>query len=482
MIKTFKQQKVMAKKVEQAYAKGGRLIRMFMPCQSGKTGSIIETAKLLKTKYNKSSYFITAVPDIQLRDQNKIAFKGSAVTVLDKFNLTKGIDNHSLDYLRSQIKPNQIIFLDEAHFGTGMRSMLSTFFEPLVDHLGCCLITVTATDFDQLYSNIQHNQVGVSLARAEMPGYWGVTEMLQSGQVFDIGELNNPKASRHFHFALGMFEQQEPGYFIVRVANSRKQQTSLAEFIKKAGYEVNVITYDQSSSSDISIDFLEHTPSRPTVVIIKNFWRCGKVLPGKQNIRAVWESSNTNLDVTVQGLVGRMCGYDSNKDCRIYSNRKMLEIYSAYEQCPNRDAITYEQAEKLGKKKKLSQKVSTKALRSAKFSHREITPDEFLEWKDKVVVRKLSNIGEQNKADYIRWRNQGLNNFKGSFGTSTDGKENIYIFDENTVLFPEGDPELSPIKNKIILIWREGRKETDAVEGKTSRSMFNLLKGGRNVG
>jgi hypothetical protein len=55
---------------------------------------------------------------------------------------------------------------------------------------------------------------------------------------------------------------------------------------------------------------LESAPPRTTIVIVDGRLRCGKRLV-KNHIGAVWETSKgANTDTIIQGLLGRMCGYD----------------------------------------------------------------------------------------------------------------------------------------------------------------------------
>ena len=54
----------------------------------------------------------------------------------------------------------------------------------------------------------------------------------------------------------------------------------------------------------------------------------GKVIPCKENIYAVWESSKDAVDTVVQGLFGRLCGYTKvNPDIKIYACLSQIKTY-----------------------------------------------------------------------------------------------------------------------------------------------------------
>lgn len=69
---------------------------------------------------------------------------------------------------------------------------------------------------------------------------------------------------------------------------------------------------------------LNDVPERHTLVFLKGKCRMGQVVP-KQHISFVMETSQKpNTDVVLQSLLGRMCGYDANRNVIIYLSNKIL--------------------------------------------------------------------------------------------------------------------------------------------------------------
>ena len=120
------------------------------PMQSGKTGTIIELARM----YPGQVYFITAVSDIDLRNQNIKAFRGTNVTIIDKYETKDLIQKSTLLGLAKVVQKGSLVVIDEAHYGIGSSAMLSPLFTYLVDTLGCKIVAVSATNFVFLESGM----------------------------------------------------------------------------------------------------------------------------------------------------------------------------------------------------------------------------------------------------------------------------------------------------------------------------------------
>jgi hypothetical protein len=486
--RVYPTQRKMAKhvmtRVKAALRKGHKIqdILICMYMQMGKLGTIVALAELLHKHFKKKSYFISAEPTKILRDQNEEGLEGSYVTYLDKYDLSSSVDEGTLNSMRKEIRPGSILFIDESHIGTSASGMLGSLYPFFVDELKLTIITLTATPFEEQHSKRAADMLVVSANREDFPGYYGITEMLADGNVYDIGDFANPINSRHFIPALEDFiSAGENKYFIVRT-RSNKDSLELQERLQKGGYsELQFKLYDQQSQEN-DPNFLIKTPRRPTLVFINNFWRCGKVLNGKENIWGVWESTTGTVTSIVQGLVGRLCGYHKLRNIRVYTSKAAVQWYSTWELSKDK-SIGAEELERLGRKK-VAQRLTLKVVRDeAQFETKVISMEEVEKLKQKgITVRRLSNIGAQNKntdaavRDYTRWRDQALDGFRGSFGTDTDGKWSVYIFDENTRLFPDGDPLLAPIKDAAIMTRRMTSSGVKSVEGAAKNSMYNRPK------
>jgi hypothetical protein len=117
---------------------------------------------------------------------------------------------------------------------------------------------------------------------------------------------------------------KEPKYHILRITKNKREE--LINWIKDNNVKLKLdkdpicVDSDKENPKNKIRDFdiynmLENIPpTKHTFVIIKNFWRAGKRMHDK-NIGIVYEySKDINYDTTAQGLIGRFCGNDKQKN------------------------------------------------------------------------------------------------------------------------------------------------------------------------
>jgi hypothetical protein len=75
----------------------------------------------------------------------------------------------------------------------------------------------------------------------------------------------------------------------------------------------NIVYFtSDESQTQIALQTLETAPLRTTIVIIDERLRCGKRVP-KKHVAVIWETSfDANTDTIIQGLLGRMSGYQGD--------------------------------------------------------------------------------------------------------------------------------------------------------------------------
>jgi len=91
-----------------------------------------------------------------------------------------------------------------------------------------------------------------------------------------------------------------------------------------------------STERTITTSDLNKKPKKPTVIILCGMLRMGKVVP-KEHIAMVFEEQTKHktrlVDTGLQGLLGRMCGYPTNKrgfNIDVYLESKIIEHTEAY--------------------------------------------------------------------------------------------------------------------------------------------------------
>ena len=151
-------------------------------------------------------------------------------------------------------------------------------------------------------------------------GYIGVTDLMREGSFHFEAENIRPDDYSHIVSVLRNNKYNNK-YIIIRTAEAEQHQAMMKTIAKSTGYKYRYIF--GGGSEDICIEDLDDEPDQRTIVHICGRFRMGQVLP-KRNIGMVYEQSkNPNSDTILQGLVGRMCGYEgAHTDVDIYVSPK----------------------------------------------------------------------------------------------------------------------------------------------------------------
>lgn len=334
---------------------------LYAECQSGKSGTFHKVAQLMLTGEEPQRivdrvYILCGSSETRLRDQakkdamffNPMHYAAGAIRVIfhSEFEKTHDINVH-----------RALIIVDESHLDQNATQKFKEFahrngfeftgedFESMRE-TETYILSVSATPYSEL-SNIMHKKTPHKFVARLMPGdgyrgldYYNTKEHIKT--TFRIQEN-----SRRF---FDIVRAKGNKYNIVRAVGEKETSTTAAlragartEHVRLLEYSMRrqdiAITWDEwdtlvndkmeaarkelrregASEADIRAEqiriyntfpCLEEAPAEPTIVLIKGTLRCGKVVP-KKHIGIVWEDSkNPATDVIVQGLLGRMCGYE----------------------------------------------------------------------------------------------------------------------------------------------------------------------------
>jgi hypothetical protein len=158
-------------------------------------------------------------------------------------------------------------------------------------------------------------------------GYYGVANYLFDGHLRPTWDLKTDTGKRRFKELIAGCPQK---YIFVRSQSKNKQLHALLEAASEAGCAtLRFTSKEEKQGTQVVltraeadehrrlygrvIPCLEEAPSRTTVVVIDGRLRCGKRVP-KMHVGFVWELSKSNTDTLMQGLLGRMCGYEGGAD------------------------------------------------------------------------------------------------------------------------------------------------------------------------
>lgn len=182
------------------------------------------------------------------------------------------------------------------------------------------VLTVSATPFSELSNVVHHDQSKRIVKMKPGPSYIGPRQFIERGSVIQFDSQNRIDALKTAMQNSQVEHQGVPKYCIVRfIGDDNVDDCGLAA--ADLGWDVKV--FDSKSKSMRSMNDLSVAPVRNTLVVIRGKCRMGKRVP-KMHISFVFESSQRSAtDVLLQGLFGRMFGYDGNVDIKIYISDKI---------------------------------------------------------------------------------------------------------------------------------------------------------------
>lgn len=357
--------------------------------QSGKTGvcnaivNIVSQTDIQRYLAVDKYIFITGMNDCGLKEQTLKRVEEQVIGA-NKDNIYSGLRskknlsvNHYFVMKNSDLLKyegdvnNSIIFIDEAHYGSGDKNILSKFLyqqgvnwkdtNDLIKR-NIYIVSVSATPFDEIVSDTKEVKSIVELTPSKE--YVGVTEFLNNGQVMDAEKDDIEEEGAIFDYINDahqrMVDNGDAGIIIIRTRKFNVIKSdpyimkdfdiyemyssgSNIEYDKFKEMALDIVTKNEynrkirnmKSSSAIS-GGMPRMYVKPLIVLIKGAFRAGITLDEKvkKYVYMIYDFS-LKADTTAQALLGRLCGYRGKKsDVRntyIYINKKYADMYSAWE-------------------------------------------------------------------------------------------------------------------------------------------------------
>ena len=332
-----------ANKIIELFNNGKYYVQLQAQMQSGKTGTCLFTLFKMMCDYNISGFILSGMSDIDIKEQwvNKIEqhsedyIAGKDRHLHKKFTKLKNNLKNNI-YFNSDLKKltnledlrNSILIIDEIHYGACEYSQLSNVFKILgiedillgktcskLIEYNIKIISVSATRAveDNMYNNLaQYPEIQNVWGRVYMnpgDGYKGIIDYYNNNNI--IPSVNFTEENKAKITEILMSYKSKKKYMIFRCHNKK------LEYLENifVNLKIPIIKYDQNNT-DI---FDETEPTEFSVVIIKGKYRLGKEL-NKKYICAVYETSEKTIndDTLLQGLLGRVCGYNIKETIDIY--------------------------------------------------------------------------------------------------------------------------------------------------------------------
>tara|TARA_A100001015_G_C15013124_1_gene724163 strand:+ start:374 stop:2482 length:2109 start_codon:yes stop_codon:yes gene_type:complete len=320
--------------------------------QSGKTGTYLFTAlEMVRLGLIKNVNVICGSSDTSLRAQTRRdlddslkSFQRETISGGDTDGALRLMDANIGVYFSQDlgkledISEETLIIHDESHMAQSKNNIpfkrfyqknnldkaLMGDFSELVSKK-CYILGVSATPFSEIVANkkVQTSDWtteessfldGVELSPKNFyfmqpgSGYIGVTQFLELGAI--KFEAENIKVDECDHI-VSVLKKNSPKYdkkyVVIRTLCAEKDMDMMQTIASSTGYE-----YVSVFGGEGSLEFMKVQPLKATLVHICGKFRMGQVVP-KGHIAMVYEQSkNPNADTILQGLLGRMCGYNQN--------------------------------------------------------------------------------------------------------------------------------------------------------------------------
>ena len=303
--------------------------------QSGKTGSMLEVIKRAIEYCStppKNIFIITGLSSTEWKEQTQSRFPH-----IMKDNIFHNNDVEGKLEISLRGKQNVLIIIDEMHMAAKeTQTIAKTFRNCNLDSPEFMfknrirIVEYSATPDGTIRDRLHLQERSKIVLAKPGKGYVGSFELLDRGSVFQSKDLSDKSnvAELHYHI-VNRFD--EPKYHIIRVftQGKRKEQISMNfdELKYVGGFDTK--TYQQKDGDIVDLNaVLSVPPTRHTFIFIKDMLRCAKTLV-KTNVGVVYErlAKSVNDTAIIQGLLGRMTGYDVPDNISIFTNLDTIERY-----------------------------------------------------------------------------------------------------------------------------------------------------------
>lgn len=308
--------------------------------QSGKTGTMIG---LIKNYLNDTTnlipieniYIITGLSSTEWTEQTRQRMPASVQErVFHRNDLLKPKFKEDI-----KSKKDVLVIIDEIQVAAKENQTLNKAFEEIgfYDKQNLLkndikIVEFTATPDGTLYDLMKWGENARKIKMEPGDGYTSCFDLMNQGRIHQCKSLH----AKDEEILMTYFKEiqecmkdfTEPMYHLIRTPNATNSDKVVNNFKNYFGDEMPCIRYDNHSEVyDINV-VLSKKPEQDTFIFIKEKLRCAKTLE-KKYLGIVYErhTKNPSDAVIVQGLVGRLTGYDDNGKSVCFTNIPSIEKY-----------------------------------------------------------------------------------------------------------------------------------------------------------
>ncbi len=318
-------------------------IMVIAKTQSGKTGTMCATIQKFMNTDNESMmipkdniYIITGLSSCEWKKQTKERLPGSIQNnVYHRGDLLKTFINEVKQ------KKNVLIIMDEIQIASKyQQTIYKTFLDGSFLNGNTLysndikILEFTATPDGTLYDLELWKHGARKILAPPAPSYVSSYDIYKSGKMRQYQNLNkkNDFQSAYLELQKDINSFDTPMYHIIRTPSGVKQVDMIDKFKIYFPESSYLYEYYDGDSKDEGLDDLNNIlmkkPTQHTFIFIKEMLRCAKTLY-KKYVGVVYERYSTKVvdSLIIQGLAGRLTGYDYNNKSICYTNIKSIKLY-----------------------------------------------------------------------------------------------------------------------------------------------------------
>jgi len=311
---------VAAEKVLECYTAGHKFVMLVSQCQSGKTGVGKNTLRLwLNSRPNGIAILIIPISSNDILAQAKREFHG----IVHPDNILSLPQMLNTECIKDRMEKNPgrefILVIDESHLNATieLQSFSANCLFNSLKYAGihpngteiadnCWLLSISATPNAELAGLLHQESPGKAIVYLEPgEGYYGIEDMLLSGHVYqgfdlkeDLPNFADTCKTRYGHLAK---------YGLIRM-KSHAHCEEFGGLLVRLG--IKYIIYDSYMTLPGTImGQVQIEPAEFTILLLVHRLRAS-IQVDTQHICMVHENPKTFVDTIIQGLPGRMCGYN----------------------------------------------------------------------------------------------------------------------------------------------------------------------------
>jgi hypothetical protein len=303
--------------------------------QSGKTGAMCGTIRRFLNDVNfiipiQNIYVITGLSSIEWKEQTKGRFPDiMEERVFHRGDLTK-------KFIKSiKNKKNVLVIMDEVHIASSKGQTIYKTFKEIgfldKEYLltnDIKILEFSATPEGTLYDLLKWKQHAFKLVCESGDGYVSSNDLLKQGRILQFQRLTTIEHITEIKNVIVSRYNDKPLYHIIRTNNGSKQQKTVDAFKNVFNGDCSFINYDITEKINDINEILANKPEQHTFIFIKEMLRCSKTII-KDFIGVVYERCPLGINdaVIIQGLLGRLTGYDDNGFSVCFTNIPSIERY-----------------------------------------------------------------------------------------------------------------------------------------------------------